>query len=196
MNTNVLITPPAVEPVTLAAFKAHAKIDDNSDDSLCTALLVGARQWCEHYTRRAFIAQSWLLSVGQMPALPSVILPRVPVLSVTRVQIFDDKDQATTWSADNYYVDDKREPARLILRSDAQWPNFDRVANSMAIEYVAGYGADASAVPEAIKLAIKQLALHWYEYRGEAIEGSSVNKPPLTVEALLEPYRVVSVRSS
>lgn len=196
MNTNVLITPPSAEPVTLAEFKAHAKIDDANDDSLCTALLRGARQWCEHFTRRAFIAQTWMLSVGQMPALPSVALPRAPLIAVTNVTVYDAKDNPLLWGADNYYVESKREPARLILRNGANWPDFERVADAMTIEYVAGYGTDASNVPEPIKLAIKQLALHWYEYRGEAIEGSGVAKAPLTVEALLEPYRLLSVRGS
>jgi len=196
MTSNKLMTPPAVEPVTLADFKAHAKIDDASDDVLIGALLCGARQWCEHYTRRAFITQSWTLSVSKTPDGDRIPLPRAPLLSVSAVRLFNDADQMTIWSADHYYVQGDSEPACLVLRNGADWPVFDRAADSLHIEYVAGYGPSADDVPEAIRLAIKQLALHWYEFRGESIVASGMAQPPLTVEALLNPYRLLSVGQS
>jgi len=193
MNTNYCATPPLVEPVTLAEFKGHAKIDETTDDALCSALLKAAREWCEQFTRRAFIAQTWVVGVSQMPVGNAITLPRGPVLSILDVKLFDDADNATIWPALNYYAALASHPARLVLRTGASWPVLMRTANAMQISYVAGYGVAAGDVPEAIRLAIKQLALHWYEYRGEALASSAMASAPLTIEALLQPYRALKV---
>jgi hypothetical protein len=54
-------------------------------------------------------------------------------------------------------------------------------------------------VPEPIKTAIRQLAAHWYEHRGEASMNSggrgmtsafNAINVPMVIQALLDPYRV------
>lgn len=47
-----LITAPAAEPITLAEAKLHARADTSAYDSLITALIVAAREECEHITGR------------------------------------------------------------------------------------------------------------------------------------------------
>lgn len=190
MLSHILLTPPSVEPVTLAEMKAHARLTTTADDTLLEGLLRAARQWCEHYTRRAFIHQTWDLALGQAPAKRFQLLPRAPLASITAVHLYDEEDRETLWEASNYYADVLSEPGRLVLRRGASWPEIERCASGMVITYVAGYGASGSAVPEEIKLAIMQLALHWYEYRGEAINATMATKAPLTIEALLHAYRI------
>ena len=213
MTSFSLLTPPAVEPVVLADAKAQARIDTTADDALVSTLIVAARQWAERYTGRAFITQSWQVGLDAgglgtqawwdgvregpvtcMGAGAFVVLPRPPLISVVSITAFDDSDVGTVWPSGNYYVDNVREPGRVVLRTGAVWPLSTRRANGIVIQYTAGYGADGSAVPEAIKLAIKQLVAHWYENRGEAaIAGSGhrgVRMVPVVIEALLEPYRV------
>lgn len=191
MISHSLITPPLVEPVTLVEAKAHARVSHDDDDALLTGLLRAARQWCEHYTRRAFIAQSWALSLSTSPSKRFVELPRAPALGVTSVYLYDEEDVAILWDAANYYVDVGGDPARLVLREGAVWPALIRDVGGMVIEYTAGYGADGVSVPHGIKLAILQLVTHWYEHRGEAITGEAIVKTPLTIEALLAPYRAL-----
>ena len=187
-----LATPPALEPVTLAEAKAHARIDTTTDDALISNLIIAARQWAERYTGRAFITQTWtlaidmLLSGKQWPDDANAInLPRAPLQSVTTVQYYDDSDAATLWATSNYFVDTSREPGRLVLRSGSTWPSPTRVAYSLIITYVAGYGPDGSSVPEPIKAAIRELVGHFYEHRGDE------DAPPcFAAQALLNPYRV------
>jgi uncharacterized phiE125 gp8 family phage protein len=193
MLSHILITPPATEPVTLAELKAHARITGTQDDTLLTGLLKAARQWCEHYTRRAFIHQVWELALSAAPSKESVNLPRAPLAEILSVRLYDEEDQPTDWISNNYYADTLAQPGRLVLRDGAVWPDFARCANGMVITYRAGYGDSAENVPEAIKLAIKQLALHWYEYRGEAINTTMIAAAPLTIEALLHDFRLYSM---
>ena len=64
----VLVTPPAVEPVTLAEAKLHARIEYSDDDALVTSLIVSARRYCETVIRAAFIAQTWTLMLDSFPS--------------------------------------------------------------------------------------------------------------------------------
>ncbi len=176
MTAFTLVTPPVVEPVTLSEMKTQARVDTDADDTLIAALITAARQWAERFTGRAFIAQTWRLwldvppeSRGDwwdgvregalasfMPAA-SVVLPRPPLMSVSSVQVFGDDDVGVVWPSAHYFVDTARQPGRLALRSGAVWPVPQRAANGLMIEYVAGYGNDGAAVPEPIRLAIRQL---------------------------------------
>jgi len=218
MTSHTLITPPPAEPVALADVKNHARIDTSADDTLVAGLVVAARQWAEQYTGRAFVNQTWALALDFTPAameawwdgvregpvtgldrVTFVTLPRPPLASVTSVQYFDNTDTGAVWPASNYYVDTARQPGRLCLRMGATWPVPTRLSNGIVITYVAGYGADGSTVPEPIKTAIRQLASHWYEHRGEATlntggrgTASAFNavNVPMVIQALLDAYRV------
>ncbi len=193
MKTSKLLIPPAVEPVTLEEMKAHARITDNAEDVLLSALIVAARQWCEAYTRRAFIKQTWAQYISARPLGDRIELIRPPLIDVVAVRTYDDADQETIWFDGNYFVDASSEPALLVLRNGKTWADFERAANGMVIEYQAGYGPAPSDVPEVARLAIKQLALHWYEHRGEAVVEGSAAKVPLIIESLLQPLRLISM---
>jgi uncharacterized phiE125 gp8 family phage protein len=202
-----LVTPPGCEPVTLAEAKAHARIDSSADDVLITSLIAAARQWIEKTTGRALINQTWQLAIdrfasvdtcGGIDGFRALKLPRAPLQSVTSIASYDDADNATIWPAANYFVDTAHEPGRIALRNGAVWPAPTRDVNSIIITYVAGYGSSAASVPEAIKLALKQLVAHWYEHRGDAAVSSAsrganvaaVLPVPMVIQALLDPYRI------
>jgi hypothetical protein len=41
-----------------------------------------------------------------------------------------------------------------------------------------------------LNLAIKQIAAHWYEHRGEAGAQTDATQMPLVIQSLLNPYRI------
>lgn len=180
----VLTAEPKCEPVTTDEAKEHARIDETADNGLVTAMLYAARQACENYTRRAFITQSYTLFLDGWPDCPYVELPCAPLISVTHVKTYDDADVATTWSASNYYVDVATKPGRLVLRSAASWPAADRVANAIEVLFKAGYGDSPDNVPYAIKQAILETFVHFYEHRGDANA-----ELPETAQILLASYK-------
>lgn len=201
---------PGTEPVTLDEAKAHLRIETGvtADDTLITALIVAARQWCEQYTGLAFITQTWQVvydagnfGIGEwwsgvregveVFSLPRVIeLPYGPGASSVVITSYDDADSGTVFSSDNYFVDVVSNPPRIVLRQNAGWPLPAREGNGLVIQYVCGYGA-ASAVPTAIKTAIKMLIAQMYEQRGEDITGTIVAEPSFGVYSLLQPYRSI-----
>ena len=51
------------KPIAQSVAKTFLKIDISDDDTLVTELIKTARQFCEEYTGRALINQTWKLSL-------------------------------------------------------------------------------------------------------------------------------------
>src|SRR4051812_9447312 len=94
--SSILLTPPAVEPVTLADAKAYLRIDNDDDDAVISALIAGARSHIEAQTRRALITQSWRLVRDAWPGDGRIAGVPSPLQQVTaaRVYRFDGTTQA------------------------------------------------------------------------------------------------------
>lgn len=181
---------PASEPVTLAEFKAHVHEDlsDISNDVYMTTLLVAAREWCENYTHRAFISQQWTMLRQAWPQDTKIYLDRGPLLSLGAVLYKDSAGVQQTWSSSNYTVSALTNC--LQLNRDIVWPTVDTGTDwPISIGYTVGYGT-ASTVPETIKLAIKQLASFWYEFRHGSVENKVNEQPPEQIKRLLSAYRL------
>jgi uncharacterized phiE125 gp8 family phage protein len=85
-----LVTPPAIEPVTLAEAKAHLRLDTESDDGYVPALITAARERVELFLRRALITQVFECTVDDFPAHDRAIdLPRPPLQSVEWIKYPD-----------------------------------------------------------------------------------------------------------
>ena len=68
-----LTAPPSFEPfvaATDASLRQHLRLDagDTSQDSLIGLYIAHARETAEHQCRRAFITQSWLMTLDRFPA--------------------------------------------------------------------------------------------------------------------------------
>src|SRR5580692_3110149 len=65
----ILISPPAAEPVTISELKNFLKVDpgDNTQDDVIATLAMAARSWCEGFTGRRFVQQTWQLLMDFFP---------------------------------------------------------------------------------------------------------------------------------
>lgn len=187
--TAALITGPALEPVSLADVKAHLKVEDDADDALIAAAITASRLHVEASIRRVLIAQGWRVYRDDWPLDREVPLPVVPLISVDLVTVFDAAGDPVTVAAADYVVDTVSAPARLKLIQAAPAPG--EALNGIEIDLTAGYGASSVDVPAPLRQAILMLVAHWYEHRSAVGEPGAVM--PLAVEALIAPYRVLSL---
>lgn len=181
-----LITPPAVEPLTLAAAKAHLNGPPDEDDALVSTLIKVARQAVEQHTGRALINQTWRLTLDNFSDEMEL---KAGASSVDQIQ-YQATDNATQTLATSVY---ELRPGFIpvIGRKYGQaWPSVLSHPGSVTVEFVAGYGAAADDVPEPIKHAMKMIISQLYEHREEVVLGSSVSQIPMASEYLLAPYRV------
>lgn len=208
-----LVTAPAVEPVTLAELREHARIDGSSEDGYLEGLLTAARELVEQETRRCLVTQTWRLTLDDWPgtaqeewwdgqregpitllkAADWVELRKAPIAAITSVVTKDEDGTETTWASTNYYL--ARQPngyGRLARKSGAVWPIITlRAAGAIEITFTAGYGVAATAVPHALRHAMKLLATHWYEHRETIGMDASGQPMPMGVGRILAGYRVM-----
>ena len=200
-----LITGPALEPVTLSEMKLQCGFgpmedtDQFREQTLAEQLrsaVAASRAHCENVTGRAFITQTWQLTLNRFPHPSSeyqidqsldIDLP-VPkflsLLSFTYIDVFlvtQDMMAATGWGYQLVMGGDTR-PARLRPPLNFYWP-FTRwgIADSVAITFTAGYGPTVDTVPAAIRNAIKIHAKWLFE--------GAVGNPPPAVDSLLSLYQ-------
>ena len=179
-----LVTPPTEEPVTLAEIKDHLRVSGTAEDSLLTLYAQMAREAVEEETWRALMPQTWTLYLAGWPADGIIELPRPPLASVTSIKYTDEDGVEATLAASNYRVDTAREPGRVVLAPNGEWPSdvLDSV-NGVAVTFVAGY-ADASAVPPMAKAAILLQIGEIYANREAVIVGSTPQVTPAVQRVL------------
>ena len=61
--TVILVSGPAVEPLSLAEAKSWIKVDASDEDALIQSLIVSARLAVEAATNRLLITQQWRLVI-------------------------------------------------------------------------------------------------------------------------------------
>jgi uncharacterized phiE125 gp8 family phage protein len=213
-----LITPPAVEPVTLALAKSHCRIDADDEDALLPIYITAARQAAEKYTKRAFFNQTWQLSLDHFPifdcsaTLPTrnrqdwpfyssywdgitIRLPRPTCVSVTSITYVDLTGTTQTLPTESYYVDTTSEPARIVPKPGEYWPYTQAyLPGSVQVTFVAGSygdGVEMNNCPNTVVMAILLLIGAFYENREDASLGQGLNVAtlPWGVKALLDTER-------
>lgn len=179
-----LVTPPAVEPVTLPELKNHLRIDTALEDTLLSNFIVAARDYCEKYQGRAYITQTWDLFFDDWPESPFQI-PLPPLLVVNTIKYTDSAGTISTLAATDYQVDIDSHKGRVSLAVSKLWPTVTlRALNGVEINFDAGYGLAPVDVPERIRTAIMLMAGNFYEHR-EATDIKVLHEIALGVHALL-----------
>ena len=180
-----LVTPPALEPLTLAEAKVHCRVDDTSEDDLLTALIVAARKHCENYTGASFVTQTWRADFWRFPCYRgSLRLPHGPVQSITSISYYDDLGVDTVLDASDYDTDLTERLAKVWLAPDEALPAVQVQPNAVRVTYVAGFGATAASVPQTIRQAMLLLIGQWYDNRSASAE-KALTETPHAVAALL-----------
>jgi uncharacterized phiE125 gp8 family phage protein len=188
-----LVTPPGDEPLSIEEAKAHLRIDTTDDDLQVESLIVAAREYCESYTHRAFISQTWDLKLDGFPA-GDLWLPLPPVSSVTSVTYVDVNGVTQTWPTSQYLTDlpagPKARAARITPQYMLIYPMTRQIMASVTVRFVCGYGTSPGTLPGAIRAAMLLLIGNWWTNReaGELIRASA-DVLPFGVDALLWPYK-------
>jgi hypothetical protein len=206
-----LVTGPAAEPVILDEAKAWLRIDGTDSDAQIAALITASVQLCQEWLRRSLISQTWKLTLDLAPSsldaflgdgvydmpvsalcggLPqSVELPKGPVQSITSVTTYDLTDTSSTLAPTNYRVDSSGD--RMVLTYGASWPSNLRAKAAAEINYVTGYGATSTSVPQPIKTGILMQVARMYEQRGQCEDPDGVAPG---ARQLWNPYRIMGSR--
>jgi uncharacterized phiE125 gp8 family phage protein len=172
--SSILLSAPAIEPVSLAEAKAFLRVEHDDDDAVIAALIASARLHVEAQTRRALITQSWRLSFNSWPQAARIEVRPAPLRTLTAARVCD--ADGTSHSVDTQaFVLDMANAAMVF----APWalPQPGRSAAGIKLDVTAGYGDAAVDVPEPLRQAIRLLTAHWYENRGLVTTGPNFSVP-------------------
>ena len=186
-----LVTPPAVEPITLDEAKNYLRVDITDDDALIETYITAARQACEAFIRGCLITQTWRVSFDGFPDnfRQAIEIPVEPLQTVTSVKWFDQNNAETdlvAWAngSGDYILDTDSEPGRLVLPPNQVWPGVSLwPVSPVQVVVTAGFGSSGANVPAAYINGMRMCIAHWYENRS-AIEttGAVPKEVPMGAE--------------
>ena len=202
MSALTEVTAPANEPITLVQARDHLRLTatgspaTHADDTYVTALIAAARRWCEGFTQRAIITQTWDWFLdgfedGDGADKGILEVPKPPLISVTTIKYLDSAGSQQTWASSKYRVDSDSQPGRISPAFGEAYPAVRGVMGDVEVRLVAGYGADDTAVVDDLLQAMKIVMAHWYEHREPIITGTIVASVPMSAEYLARPHQVV-----
>ena len=184
-------TLPETEPITVDNVKEFGRIDTTAEDILLGNMIIAVRDATEKYLNRALVQQTITMVMDFWPDSLVIELPSPPLISVTGIYTTTEAGVDTAYSSSNYYVITNTDSRGKIVLSQSATPptNSDRDYGGFKIIYVAGYGDEASDVPQLILEGMKLWVSIFYETRALYING----QPPPEVKAFLDLYRVPKI---
>jgi uncharacterized phiE125 gp8 family phage protein len=189
--SSLLLTAPAIEPVSLDEARAFLRVENYDDDHVIAALIAGARIHVEAQTRRALITQSWRLTRDAWPPDGRLTVLPAPLQALTAASITDSTGNVTDIDVQAFVPD---LGASALIFAPWALPAPGQIAAGIELDVTVGYGDAAIDVPQALRQAIRMLVSHWYDNRGVVAPGTTqAVAMPETVAALLAPYRVLSL---
>ena len=193
-----LKTGPTVEPVSLAEAKLHARVDATDEDTLIAQMIAAAVakiDGADGELGRALITQSWFLRLDGFPrgGNRGIKVPLPPLQSVTVISYVDTNgaDQVLDSSAYQVVGKNQAQPGSIVEAHGRSWPSTRCQPEAVRVEFVAGYGGTADAVPADIRLALLQIVAHWYVHR-ESVVGRAMAELPDSAAAIIDRRRVWS----
>ena len=178
-----IITPPAVEPVTLAEAKLHLRVEHDTEDDLISGLISAARSQCEHMLDRFVARQTARLLID---AFPAGIRLKPSIVTVDSLVYVDSDGAEQTMDSGGYYLDDAQDPHWLLPAYGTDWPTTREEANAVRVTYQAGFETCPAEIRSWILLKVGSLYQHRESDSDRPAQASSF------VDGLLDRWRVYS----
>lgn len=188
--TTAIITPPALEPLSLADAKLHLRIDHASEDDFLSQSITAARQYIEAVTGERLITQAWRQYVPDWPVNRCIRMEVQPVQTVVAITAFDREGVPHQIAPEDTQLVRGSRPQLLMFSASA-----DPVlaANGLEIDVTVGQGDLPTDVDAPLRQAISMLVAHWYEFRGAVAASQQPVSLPAGLDALLQPYKRVGL---
>ncbi len=187
-----LITPPAVNPVLLAEFKDHLRIDGNDEDASLGAILSTAVEMLETKLDLALISRTatvyidawqcaqspskndWWQGVAEghvgvlsAPALYTQ-LPIKPVSQIHEIAVQNQQGDWVIWPSENYIVKPGLDGG-VSRRCGKAWPQPGNSKSGIRFNMTYGFGGSWNDVPASLRQAVLMLASYLYANKGNEI---------------------------
>ena len=187
------ITAPAIEPITLADIKTRVNMDEDiteKDADIELLLIPAARAQAESRTGRAMMTQTLQLTLFCFP-YGAISLPKPQLQSVDWIKYLDVDGVQQTLATSDYLVINDELYGYVVPAYGKSWPVARYQANSITIQYIAGYGDAPEQVPADLRLWMMMAVATWLNNPEALITGITVAELPRDFcQALLDGHIV------
>ena len=180
------ITAPPIEPVSLDYAKTFLRVDNDDEDVLIGDLIRAARERIEGLINSALITRPRRMRSARLLG-KNVFLNHGAVSAVSAVRLLGGP-AIVEIPTEVLSINLRCTPPLIALKTKASFASFDRAADTLEIDFIAGFGESTDTVPMPLRQAVLLLLAQSYEYRGQANPPPTI---PMMVDALLMPYRGV-----
>ncbi len=218
--TRKQVSQPVIEPLQVADLKLqlYKTASETDQDALLDSMITAARIQVENNTNRQLISAQWDVFLDAFPGYwdrrldradypewgdqNEIQIPLGNLISIDSFAYTDTSGVTTSWTvsgtnlllngAVQAHIDTAAEPGKIVLAYAQVWPTVVlKTSNPIAIRFTCGY-ADAGAVPEPLKHAIRMLVAHWYENRETTTVGTLMQSGEtlFAYNALIANYRL------
>jgi len=171
MYTLTLKTAPTVEPITVSQANSYMRLGtlDESETLFLSGLIKTAREYCEGFQNRAYITQTWEMSLCRFP--PGIIeIPKGNLQSINSIKYTDSAGNVTTLTENTDYIVTKRGIlGRISPPYGKTWPTASLYPlDPIVIEFTCGYGASGASMPLKVIQSMYMLMSYWWDNRAAA----------------------------
>jgi uncharacterized phiE125 gp8 family phage protein len=183
----------ATVAVAACEFSADVVVEGpgSTDDAYLQLLITTAREYCEDFQRRAYITQTWRMTLDWFPH-GEIEIPKGMLQTIDEVAYLDSDGSETVLVEDTDYIVTTDGILGKIAPLYSQiWPTAVLYPlNPVSITYTCGYGDTAVYVPGKVRQAMYMLISHWYENRIATVIGTTSGELQFAVNALLRMDRI------
>lgn len=156
---------PTSDPVSLDDGKAWLRIRSDREIDIVDSLIKVATAKLDGIAgvlnpARCLMPQTWRLDLDAFPA-GEIVLPLVPVLSITGVTYQDANGAEQTVSDYSYTLVGDEWSARLVLPSGGSWPSAGSGTGVVSVDFVAGY----EQLPAQLRQDVLTFLGYWFDNR-------------------------------
>jgi uncharacterized phiE125 gp8 family phage protein len=164
----ILETGPVNDPVTLQEVKEHIRVDSNDEDARIVDFIDAAIQRLDGRDGAlgcCLITQTWTLKLDRFAS--DIAIPLPPCQSIDSITYVDPDGVTRTLASTEYQVFGlgTAEGATVRPAYGNSWPSIRHLPEAVSITFTAGFGDNATDIPEPIRTAIKMRVGHLYEHR-------------------------------
>jgi uncharacterized phiE125 gp8 family phage protein len=210
---DVLVEPPAVEPVTLATVRAQRRLTTTSLDDRLDSWRRAARQQFEEETGLQLITATRDCVLERFPVQAAITVGRAPVQAILSVTYLDTANVLHTLDPAVYelfppapaaeesppssrFYGPYATPGGIQLIGTATWPTAADRAGAVRIRYRAGFGDTPETVPAILSYAILQYVGDFHRWSENQTEESRISAPLPLGTAMVRQHAAGMMRSA
>ena len=173
----------ASEPVSLAEAKAHIRVSNSNEDTMISAMIESAREYCENWCGKSFAQKEVVVFISEIDDRREFDLPQNPVESVDEVVRVaqDGTETALTLNGDYFVIGLNKK----MIRTESAFTS--ESTDSLKVTFTT-----KNECPPGIKHAILKIVAALWQNRSVSVESGLMDESEMfNVRTILNSHKTL-----